>query len=1104
LVLTRVALYENERVDLVDLKSIEAYAQTDVHYLLRGVYSPTSYILGGFRLSNYSDLFAASTPVKIKASDAALFHPEAATQARGFYVSAGNEDDIEVALSASATNYLELDLSTETGAPEARVFVNPQGSSGAGEEYEDVVDAAIYLKLSITVNTSGFTSGKIPLYKIVTNSSGVATSITDCRRLLFRLGTGGTTPDPDAVFTWPSDPTASDARAENPSTSTSSAAADVPYAGGDKNIVNFKQWMDAVMSILKELGGGTYWYSDIDTSIAGVLRQLNTVVVGNTSGAKWSWSGSALSITDSSGSPSSSDNVAKVRRLGTSQDLNLRRQDGTASTSTIAIADGEVLYITLPASGNQNYSGVGSGAANYKIATRAAFTQNELNYWIAYREGARLYVRGGIELEANESSEIGDTVPITLLNNIGLASEIAAPSYSSDIRGTAAQSIVARVGALTDALGDYQEDRSAILRSATALTWSGTQVSFSSDIVLDVINTKNGTANTYTVSTAGSPIALSDGQVAYISVTRGSSGTASVTVGAATPAQTQANKDVFVLFKRVGSVLLVPFNKQVYTSGQIEYLGGSTLGSIQGLGPDDSIVFDDSTNILSFNADSGSGNMLLSAAKYIANRSSTATLADIASTATTSINTPGVLVATTYTSGHYMPGITWHTTNESATVPKAAVFESHSGSSGSSVLIGVTNTFASGLNNFHIFTARGLEVNRTAATVIYDQYVSLLLSPPPSATYNQLRVASATSGSDSTRADIWIATTSATCGAGVYFDDSATGEAWYAGKSTTAGLFAIGYAANATESSRRAAANFTNARLLMNSNGVTALGDQPAIDTNYVLSLRPTSGSDGAIKLVSGNANATLAIVAPNTGSSYINAVDGSGLRILDAGSYVATFNHDTVRAFMSVGTNSAGSEISQIGHFHNPSGICRVRLSNNTTGTTGGGYLQMGTADLELRNEQSSGEIHMVIDDTDGTPTIAGEFISSASGKASLAIPFPRTASVSAIGFISGSNEIAISTSSRRFKEDIEDYTDIRSERIYDLQPVRFWYKGAQEKEKAPYQPKCVGLIAEEVYKVLPEIVHLDADMKPYTVKYDLLTLYLLEEVKKLRELVK
>ena len=65
----------------------------------------------------------------------------------------------------------------------------------------------------------------------------------------------------------------------------------------------------------------------------------------------------------------------------------------------------------------------------------------------------------------------------------------------------------------------------------------------------------------------------------------------------------------------------------------------------------------------------------------------------------------------------------------------------------------------------------------------------------------------------------------------------------------------------------------------------------------------------------------------------------------------------------------------------------------------------------------------------------------------------------------------------------------------IYNLRPVSFKWKGNGQAD--------FGLIAEEVDKVLPMLVHYDNDV-PESVAYDKLSVLLLMEVKKLREEIK
>ena len=82
--------------------------------------------------------------------------------------------------------------------------------------------------------------------------------------------------------------------------------------------------------------------------------------------------------------------------------------------------------------------------------------------------------------------------------------------------------------------------------------------------------------------------------------------------------------------------------------------------------------------------------------------------------------------------------------------------------------------------------------------------------------------------------------------------------------------------------------------------------------------------------------------------------------------------------------------------------------------------------------------------------------------------------------------------SSSRRFKENIEDMASY-SDDLMDLRPVMFNYKKHSPKDRS------VGLIAEEVEMVMPELIVYDNEGLPQTVKYQDVPVMLLNEFQKL-----
>jgi hypothetical protein len=84
------------------------------------------------------------------------------------------------------------------------------------------------------------------------------------------------------------------------------------------------------------------------------------------------------------------------------------------------------------------------------------------------------------------------------------------------------------------------------------------------------------------------------------------------------------------------------------------------------------------------------------------------------------------------------------------------------------------------------------------------------------------------------------------------------------------------------------------------------------------------------------------------------------------------------------------------------------------------------------------------------------------------------------------------VETSSIVFKENINPIENAL-ESVLMLMGVTYDRKDNKEHE--------AGLIAEDVYKIIPDLVSLDADGKPHGIKYTKLTAYLLEAIKSLNK---
>ena len=87
----------------------------------------------------------------------------------------------------------------------------------------------------------------------------------------------------------------------------------------------------------------------------------------------------------------------------------------------------------------------------------------------------------------------------------------------------------------------------------------------------------------------------------------------------------------------------------------------------------------------------------------------------------------------------------------------------------------------------------------------------------------------------------------------------------------------------------------------------------------------------------------------------------------------------------------------------------------------------------------------------------------------------------------------IGVSSSSLRYKEDVQTMCNEYSNRILDLEPVLFKFKDNKQ--------ESFGLIAEDVYRFVPELAPIDSEQIPFTVNYELLNVLLLNKLKDLEQ---
>ena len=276
----------------------------------------------------------------------------------------------------------------------------------------------------------------------------------------------------------------------------------------------------------------------------------------------------------------------------------------------------------------------------------------------------------------------------------------------------------------------------------------------------------------------------------------------------------------------------------------------------------------------------------------------------------------------------------------------------------------------------------------------------------------------------------------------------------------------------------------------------------PPPDGGYP-SFNTAEGQKSLFSLTSGVANTALGWYSlfSNTDGSFNTGV-GAGTLVLNVGDqFTGDGTENTAVGTAALLFNSTGAKNTAVGS---------TALENNDTGLNN---TAVGAAAL-LHNDTGQGNTAIgfdaLLNNTTGNFNIAlGVFagfqqitgngnvyigvnggIPGESNACYIKSIFGQTSVNGAPVLINSDNRLGTLPSSKRFKQDIKAM-DKASEALFALKPVSFRYK----KEMDPAGTSQLGLVAEDVEKVNPDLVVRDKEGKPYTVRYDQVNAMLLNE---------
>jgi trimeric autotransporter adhesin len=209
------------------------------------------------------------------------------------------------------------------------------------------------------------------------------------------------------------------------------------------------------------------------------------------------------------------------------------------------------------------------------------------------------------------------------------------------------------------------------------------------------------------------------------------------------------------------------------------------------------------------------------------------------------------------------------------------------------------------------------------------------------------------------------------------------------------------------------------------------------------------------------------------------------------------TANGDRALSINITGFNNTATGARALSSNTTGAGNTAVGLSALDSNTTGNGNTANGDRAL---SSNTTGHSNVALGVFAGSAQTTGsnniyiganvQGVAGESNACYIASIFNRPSAPGAPVIVNVGNKLGTVASSKRFKEDIRPMARA-SEALFSLNPVSFRYKN----EIDPIGTSQLGLVAEEVEKVNPDLIVRDKEGKPYSVRYEQVNAMLLNE---------
>jgi len=368
----------DQRLDLPQYDSMLALIGAEFGAYNSQFFSPLNRILKSWLIANNGGL-----QVKVDQSvDSILFNSER-TDHETMIVWKTTDDALLLTLADNATNYVEVQIVTQTCAPDTVAVWDTTANGNVGEEFTQTVDTITEEHPVLVSNTIAFSGDpdKLPL-AIVTTSGGVITTIdNDARNMLFHV-------DSDWNF---------------------------GVTRTDKTIDSAKASYDALATAIKELKGTSNWY---DQPFAGtkLLKEYQNMFFSG---------GGDIEFEGTQGSDTLGWNASIIIEIAD------RPNTYSIAAGSVSLLDGQAMYVDIPEGASPPLVPQIALLSDVPIDPASVGFSPRLQV-LFFRRGSTVYGLIDIpEIDSGEVAQIGQDLPQAIRSRIGITSESSYEAYTS-------------------------------------------------------------------------------------------------------------------------------------------------------------------------------------------------------------------------------------------------------------------------------------------------------------------------------------------------------------------------------------------------------------------------------------------------------------------------------------------------------------------------------------------------------------------------------------------------------------------------------------------------------------------------------------------------